>query len=324
MYFLKKGKTILILVLALMLASTTLFVGCGEEEEEAKEYEIAKTEEIELAIVNWPGVTQKTYVLKEVLDNLGYETNITELTLPVILQSMVDGEIDAFAGSWFQTWGQPLQERLDDGSVIHVSTQIDNSTYTAAVPSYVYEAGVTSHEDLAEHADRFDYRYLGLEEGNDGNQVIIDAIENDTYGLGDWELIPSGEAAMMADVMQAVEEEEWVVFSGWEPHWMNVLIDMEYLDDPEEIWGEDERIGTVARADLPQEQPNLYKFLEQFDITVDIQDEWVLEYGKEGRDPDVVAEEWVNENLDLVLEWTEGVTTVDGEDAQEVLKGIYQ
>lgn len=325
MFYKVKGKgfrVVLPLFMVLMLVSASFLVGCDEEAKE-KEYEIAKTEEIELAIVNWPGVTQKTYVIKEVLETLGYEVDVTEITLPVILQSLVDEEIDAFAGAWFQTWGQPLEERLEDGSIVHVSTQLEDCAYTAAVPTYVYEAGVTSHEDLSEHADKFGYEYYGLEEGNDGNEVILDAIEDDTYGLGDWELIPSGEAAMIQHVMEEVEDEEWVVFSGWEPHWMNELIDMKYLDDPENIWGDDERVGTVARASLEREQPNLYKFFEQFDIETETQNDWVLEYGKEGRDPEEVAYEWVNENLDKVLEWTEGLSTVDGEDAHEVLKEAY-
>lgn len=48
-----------------------------------------------------------------------------------------------------------------------------------------------------------------------------------------------------------------------------------------------------------------------------------MEYGKKKRDPEVVAKEWVADNLDVVNPWLEGVKTVDGQDAQKVVQEAY-
>ncbi|WP_331445514.1 glycine betaine ABC transporter substrate-binding protein [Natranaerobius thermophilus] len=150
----------------------------------------------------------------------------------------------------FKLGGTPLENALEEGDVVHLETHLDETNYAPAVPTYVYEEGVTSLEDLADRSEKFEYTYYGFKAGNDGNEIMIEAFENDTYGLGEWDIMESNEAAMIADVEQKIENEEWVVFSGWEPHYMNVIFDMEYLDDPKGIWGEGEQVGTIARPKL--------------------------------------------------------------------------
>ncbi len=306
--------TVLALVL---LVSTSVLVGCEEGEEEVKD-EITVQEEIEFGIVEWPGVTQKTHVLKNILERIDYDVEITTYAIPLILEGLSEGELDAFTGTWFQTIGDPLQEHIDEGSIVEVSREIEESIYKSAVPTYVYEAGVTSMADLHEHGEKFNHEYYGIEPGNEGNQIIEEAIEESIYNLEGWEMIPSSTSAMLTEVDQAIENEEWIVFHGWEPHWMNVVFDFEYLEDPEGIWGGPEEIGTIARSGLQEDDPNFYLFLEQFDIDSDIQSEWIFQYSREERDPEVVAEEWVEENEDMILEWLEGIHTTDGRDAQEV------
>jgi len=324
-----KNKVLLVSVLALMLLFSGWVVGCGEEPaangEPAEEAEAEIPKEIELAMVEWTCSTQKNYIHQEILENLGYDVTLNNYALPVILEGLGDEQIDAFTDAWWVTWGTPLFNALDEGRVVHLDTHLEDVNYAPAVPVYVYEAGVTSLEDLAEHSEKFNYTYYGLEPGNDGNEIMIEAFENDTYGLGEWDIVESNEAAMIADVGQVIEREEWVVFSGWEPHYMNVIFDMEYLEDPKGIWGDEpEKVATIVRPGLEEEHPNLARYLKQFNVEISDVDEWVYAFGYEDRDPEEYAQEWVSENLDMVLEWVDGVTTVDGRDGQEALEEAYR
>jgi len=312
-----RKRLVLVSILALILATGIFAAGCEEDEK--------VLEDIHFAKVEWTCSTQKGYIHKEVLETLGYNMTLNNYSLPVILEGMGDGQIDAFTDAWFVTWGTPLENALEEGTVVHHETHLDAVNYAPAVPVYVYEAGVQSMEDLADYSEEFDYTYYGLEPGNDGNEIMIEAFENDTYGLGEWDIMESSEAAMMADVRQKIDNEEWVVFSGWEPHYMNVIFDMEYLDDPKGIWGEEtERVGTIVRPGLEEDDPNLARYLTQFDVSIEDVDEWVYAFGYEERDAEEYAEEWVRENLDKVMEWVEGMQTVDGRDAQEALQEAYQ
>jgi glycine betaine/proline transport system substrate-binding protein len=45
-------------------------------------------------------------------------------------------------------------------------------------------------------------------------------IKNDTYGLGDWEIVESSTSGMLSEVDKAVREGEWVAFT-----WLGAALD---------------------------------------------------------------------------------------------------
>jgi glycine betaine/proline transport system substrate-binding protein len=199
---------------------------------------------------------------------------------------------------------------------------LEDVVYQTAVPEYVYEAGVKSMADLYEHADKFNSEIYGIAPGNDGNIIIQNAIDNNTYNLGEWSIRESSTAGMLSSVQRAYNNEEWIAFNGWKPHYMNVLFDLKYLDDPEGIWGENDSVYTVVRNGYQDENPNFYKFLEQFKVTAPIQNKWVDEYQNKDRDPEEVAEEWIANNLDVVNQWVFGVKTTDGRMGRKAIAEI--
>ncbi|WP_414628098.1 glycine betaine ABC transporter substrate-binding protein [Natranaerobius thermophilus] len=58
-------------------------------------------------MVEWTCSIQKSHINEAVLETLGYDVNVKTYNLPVILEGMADGQIDAFTDAWFQTWGNP-------------------------------------------------------------------------------------------------------------------------------------------------------------------------------------------------------------------------
>ncbi|MGM0472038.1 MAG: ABC transporter substrate-binding protein [Bacillota bacterium] len=313
--FSKQTKVILALTLVVAIG----LVGCtqqGGNQQSTGE----QTKSISFGYVEWPGVTVKTHVAQKIFEYLGYEVESQGLVQQVLFKGMENDEIDAFLGNWMPTMKVNFEEYQKKGVVENVQVNLEEALYQTAVPEYVWEAGVKSMEDLDEHADKFDHEIVGIEPGNDGNRIIKKAIENDTYNLGDWELVTGSTAAMLSAVNKATKNQDWIAFHGWKPHWMNVKFDLKYLEDPENIWGSKDRVYSAARPELKEEQPNFYKFLEQFKVTSQIQSKWILEYQEKERDPEKVAEEWISNNLDLVSEWVASVKSVDGKDAMEVIK----
>lgn len=309
----KKG-IIFSLVFALLLTGVSMVLSPAEASAE---------DTVNFGYVEWPGVTVKTAVASRILEDIGYETESNSYMQQVLFQGMEAGDVDAFLGTWLPTMEVNYREYQESGAVEEVVTNLEKVLYATAVPEYVYDAGVTSMADLHEHADKFESTIYGLEPGNDGNIIIQDAIDNGTYNLDDWTMMESSTAGMLAEVDRATSQEEWIAFNGWEPHWMNLAYDIKYLDDPENIWGEDDKVITVARSGFDEEQPNVYKFLEQFVLDSEIQNEWIYEYGHEERDPEDVAEEWIGNNMDLVVEFLEGVESADGQPAAEVIQEVY-
>jgi glycine betaine/proline transport system substrate-binding protein len=282
----------------------------------------AQDDTIDFGYVQWPGVTIKTHVAAKVAEYLGYETKMTAASQAIIFKSLETEDLDAFLGNWLPTMKMHFDEYQEKGVVHNVRVNLEDVTYRTAVPEYVYEAGVRSLADLQEYADKFNKEIYGIEPGNDGNIIIQKAIDNNTYNLGDWSIRESSTAGMLSSVQRAYNNEEWIAFNGWKPHYMNVLFDLKYLEDPEGIWGEDDKVFTVARNGYQDENPNFYKFLEQFAVPAPIQNKWINEYQNNDRDPEEVAEEWIANNLDIVNQWVFGVKTTDGKIARKAIAEI--
>jgi len=307
-----KKKTISIL-LVLVFTLSLVSVGAGT----AMAAEDSDT--IDFGYVQWPGVTVKTHVARKVLDHLGYETAMTSGSQAIVFKGMDTGDLDVFLGNWMPTMKIHFDEYNNKGTVKAVRNNLLDVVYKTAVPEYVYEAGVTSLADLNEHADKFNSTVYGIEPGNEGNLIIKKAIDNNTYNLEGWTLQSSSTAGMLTSVKRAVNNEEWIAFNGWKPHYMNVMFDIRYLDDPEGIWGSGERVQTVVRTGFEEENPNVYKFFEQFKVTAPMQNGWIDMYKRQEMDPEDVAEKWIANNLDVVNQWVYGVESTDGRMARKVI-----
>ena len=297
MKFCKRALVITFTVLLVLAASNAVFAA----------------EKIKFGHVDWPGVTVKTQVAIRILDLLGYEAETRSLSLPVVCKALSSGDLDLFLAAWLPTMNNLVKGYLADGTMISLGLNLDETIYTLAVPKYVWEAGVKSHADLNKFADKFNKKIIGIEPGNDGNQLVLGMIKNNTYNLKDWKLVEGSAAAMMVAVGAAYKKNEWVCWLGWAPHWMNMVHEVKYLEDPEHIWGsEPEVVHTMANSKFPEKNPNVAKFMTQFKVTPQIQSGWIEEYSRQKKDPAKVADAWIRNNLGIVDQWVYGVTTADG------------
>ena len=141
-------------------------------------------------------------------------------------------------------------------------------------------------------------------------------IEDDDFGLGDWELVETSEQAMLAQVERAGRSEDWVVFLAWAPHPMNVAFDITYLAGGDEQFGPNyggAEVFTLARAGWAEQCPNAARLFRNLTFTVDSENEMMALILDEGESPADAAETWLKANPDALGPWLEGVTTLEGE-----------
>lgn len=175
--------------------------------------------------VGWTDITATTATATVLLEGLGYAPETQVLSVPVTYASMKNKDIDVFLGNWMPTMEADIAPYREDGTVETLVTNLEGAKYTLAVPKYTYDAGLKSFADIAKFADKLDGKIYGIEPGNDGNRLILDMIEGDTFGLKDFELVESSEAGMLSQVRRAAGAKQDVVFLGWEPHPMNANIE---------------------------------------------------------------------------------------------------
>ncbi|WP_147804444.1 glycine betaine ABC transporter substrate-binding protein [Alkalicoccus halolimnae] len=159
--------------------------------------------------------------------------------------------------------------------------------------------------------EEIEYTITGIDAGAGIMSASDEALE--VYGLDDWSITASSDSAMTQELATAIENEEPIVVTGWTPHWKFSEYDLKFLDDPETVYGEAEDIHTFVRDGLSDEMPEAYEVLDNFEWSEEDMGE-IMSSIQEGTDESEAARTWVDENEDLVSEWTDGVEEVDGEE----------
>jgi glycine betaine/proline transport system substrate-binding protein len=271
---------------------------------------------VRLSDVGWTDITSTTAATAVVLEGLGYEPEIELLSVPVTYASLKNNDIDVFLGNWMPTMEGDVRPYLDDGSVENVGVNLEGAKYTLAVPKYLADQGLKDFADIASFKDQLDGEIYGIEPGNDGNRLILQMIENDAFGLGDFDLVESSEQGMLAQVARATRGQDPIVFLGWEPHPMNANFELAYLSGGDEWFGPDYGGATVytnVRKGLLEECPNLGQLLKNQKFTLAMENEIMGAILDDGEDPEDAASAWLKAHPDALEAWLADVTTLGGE-----------
>lgn len=278
---------------------------------------------LDLGVPPWPGVTVKSEIASRLLASLGYETRTHDIGLQVVYQGLETGDIDVLLGGWMPAQREMFAPREERGMIKGLVNNVEGAQMTLAVPDYLYEQGITSVADLDDHREAFDGRIHGFGAGSAASEVLYRAIDDDTWGLSDWQLVDTSVIGMLGAARSAIDREEPVVWVGWTPHWMNLELPMRYLDDPKDLFGANNGetdVLTVLRSDYADAHPNLERFLEQFTFAAEEQSWMIREFGQQEREVEAVAEQWLREHPERVAAMLEGVTTANGDPAWPAVK----
>lgn len=285
----------------------------------------AKAEAIRFGVPPWPGVTVKSAVVCQILEAMGYKTNQLEIGPPIIYKGLTTDDVDAFLGTWLPQQNEMFLPLKEKKAIDVVATNVDQAGTSLCVPTYVWDAGVRSIADLAAHADKFDSTIYSIEIGSGMQITTEEMIANNVAGLGNWNQISSTTPVMLSAVQERIRANKWVVFHGWQPHWMNYQIDMKYLEG---VPGTEKLVSesvvlTVASNDFAARYPQPYAFLKKFYVPGEVQSAWINDFGFKKIAPEKVASDWIAANLDVVSKWLEGVKAADGSAGIDAVRSRY-
>lgn len=276
---------------------------------------------IRLSDPGWTDITATNGVAAYLLEALGYQPDVKTLSVPIGYQSMKNGEIDVFLGNWMPAQ-QAFIDDLNAAKAAEVLTKnLEGAKFTLAVPATVAEKGVKDFADLAKNADGFERKIYGIEPGAPANTNIQKMIDSGDFDLKGWELVESGEQAMLAQVERANKEGKSIVFLAWAPHPMNEQFDISYLSGGDDYFGANfggAEVFTLARTGWAEGCPNAATFFKQLTFTVEMENVLMGEI-LDGEDAEDAAEAWLKENPAAFEPWLAGVTTFDGKPAKEAV-----
>ncbi len=263
----------------------------GDATEEAREVTIA------LPPGGWPEGDAATYLWANLLESEGYDVTLESGgDMGVIYTAVAGGDYDLFFDAWLPvTHGTYLDEYGDD--MERLGVWYDDARLTIAVNE---DAPITSLAELADNADAFDSRIVGIEPGAGLTRITKESVIP-TYGLDGLEFVESSTPAMLAELSGAVDEGRHVVVTLWRPHWAYDAFPIRDLEDPEGTLGDAENIEVVGRAGFAEDHPEVASWLGAFTLTGDqlFSLENIMFNVNDGEDPEGSVEQWLEENPDF-------------------------
>jgi glycine betaine/proline transport system substrate-binding protein len=308
--------TSIIAGLGLLALSSTAYAGDAES---------CKT--VRLSDVGWTDITAITAMTSAILEHMGYVGDIKQLAVPVTFASMKSKDIDVFLGNWMPSMENDIKAYREDGSVETLGANLEGAKYTLAVTQGLYDKGLHDFADIGKFKDALGGKIYGIEPGNDGNRLVLEAIKDPKLGMDGFELVESSEAGMLAQVAKSTAAGQDVVFLGWAPHPMNSNFKIQYLTGGDALFGPNfggANVFTTTRKGYVADCPNAGKLISNLKFTMDMENKVMGEILNNGADPKAAALAWVKANPDALTAWLEGVTTFDGSGAalDAVKKGL--
>ncbi len=285
----KKGR--LLALTGVILILCLLAAGCTDSQGSTGPAENT----VRIGYVTWDSEIASTNVIKQVFKKAGYDVEIVAVDAGPLYQAIAKGDIDCTVSAWLPVTQATFWEKFGD-DIVHVRKNLEGAKIGLVVPTYVT---IDSIEELNDVADRFDGRIIGIDPGAGIMQNTEEVIAE--YGL-EYELVASSSAGMAAELRSAIQDGEWIVVTGWTPHWMFARWDLKYLDDPKGVYGGEEYIGTLARKGLAEEKPGVYGILERFQWTPADMESVMLAI-ENGESEEEAAKAWVDAHPDQVAEW---------------------
>jgi glycine betaine/proline transport system substrate-binding protein len=277
------------------------FAGCSRQEPaDARNKKVQEKEPVEIVYVSWASEQASSNIVKVVIEErLNRECSLLSVTLIAMWQSIAEGDKDGMVAGWLPSLQARFLEKYGP-QVENLGPNLEGTRIGLVVPAYV---DIDSIGQLSAHAEQFNRKIIGI----DPHAGIMDTTKKaiDAYGLSDLSLVTGSGSTMTTALGNAVEEQRWIVVTGWTPHWKFARYDLEYLEDPKNVYGGSERINTIVRKGLQEDMPKVYAFLDDFHWQPEDMEEVMLLATDEDTSYYEAAKEWIRANEEKVNSWVE-------------------
>lgn len=279
------------MVTAIVLIMSLTFVGCTSGTDNENDQQ-----EVSISYVNWACATASTYLVKNILEiEYDYDVTLHDLEAGQMWQGLSTGDADFILAAWLPNTHSNYYSQFKD-DVVNVGENYHGAMVGLVVPTYV---DIDSIEELNANIDKFEGQIVGIDSGAGIMAATNNAIEE--YDL-DLNLLESSDAAMTAELSRAIANNEWVVVTGWAPHWKFADFDLKFLEDPKDVYGGEETINTIAREGFATDHPEIQTFLEKYYLSPE-ELGGLIATMEEYSNRDEAAQVWIEQNRELVDSW---------------------
>lgn len=239
----------------------------------------AERKTVKLAYVEWSEAMATTHMARAVLqEKMGYHCEMIPMKADEMWEAVAKGEADAMLAAWLPGLHSHYYEKFKDDvdnlgpnlvgtrtGLVVPNVTLGRQTAATGLRNKPYIKADTI-PDLKKYAEKFHFTIEGIDPEAGIMKKTEQAMEE--YGLYEYSLIKGNEKTMTKALSEAIRKQEWIVVTGWVPHWMFARWELKFLKDPKNVFGDQPgRIDTIARKGLESDMPEVYAFLDEFGLS---------------------------------------------------------
>lgn len=229
-------------------------------------------EDVLILYPSWADGIAITHLGKIILEEKGYTVTIKRLEPGPIFAALSRGDADVFMDAWLPYTHKDYWIRYN-AKLDTLGAVFRGGTTGLVVPAYV---NVNSIEELNTNKEKFDSKIYGIGVGAGIYLNTEKAI--DEYNLS-FTQQASSETSMVTALKKAIANREWVVITGWKPHFIWTNFDLKTLEDPRNVYPTDE-ITIVTRKGFAHEKPEITAILKEYTLSEALLNELMIEVDK--------------------------------------------
>ena len=225
-----------------------------------------KPDQLRIGWTAWADAEVVSLMAEKLIES-HYEQPVERVMADIGIQydSVARGKLDLMLMAWLPKTHDKYWQKVSD-RVLDLGTMY-SGRIGWVVPDYVPKQRISSISDLSDPkvANGFNNTVQGIDPGSGLMQASEKALN--IYDLSDLKLISASGAAMTAVLDRAINDDQWVVVTGWTPHWMFARYKLRFLKDPKSAFGGQEGIHAIARLGLDKDHPKVVAFLTRFKLS---------------------------------------------------------
>lgn len=275
---------------------------------------MAQTESVRIAYVPWSTEVASTNLIRALVqEELGVRCELVAMDAEEMWNALAQSKVDATVSAWLpaqETYLKQYGDRVRDLGPNLTGTRIGlvvpnitagRLTTGTGIRNKPY-MNIDSIAELPGRARELGGRIIGIDPGAGVMLKTEEAMRR--YGLEDFRLIAGSEDRMLRLLGRAIRGQEWIVVTGWLPHWAFARWDLKFLDDPEDVFAGQGSIHTIARKGLENDLPGVYRLLDRFFWTPEQMGQLLL-WNREDRNifPYENALRWIRAHRSEVETW---------------------
>lgn len=265
----------------------------------------AQAEPIKIGWTAWSDAEFVTKLTQRIIeDRLDHEVELVQTDIAPQYQGLAGGDIDMMLMAWRPGTHEDYIEQ-HAGNFVSLGPLYTHARLGWIVPTSIPESELSSIEDLKKDSvrEQLGGEITGIDPGAGLTRLSREALE--AYGLeDDYDLQISSGAGMTAALDRAVRRDNWIVVTGWSPHWKFGAYELRYLEDPRGALGGAEHIDALTRKGFYQDNVEVAGLVSRIQLPIELLQEYMYQARETSYEEAVEA--FIDEQSQYVDYWVTG------------------